>query len=128
MSAPSFPAIPPAVYREPCCPICDGELTSDPDIRQCEACCLYWPVDDPEANGEAEELDGPRCDEEHRPLEDDGYRVTDNGVVLFEGAVYRCIRLASHRGDDPAVCAGIKVAGLSQITDTLTWRTKGGAE
>lgn len=123
MSAPDLPVIPPAVYREPCCPICDGELTSDPDIRLCEACSLYWPTDDLDANGEIEELDGPRCGEEHRPYTDDGYTIDG----LFEGAVYQCIRLASHRGDDPAVCAGIKVAGLERITNTLTWRTKGGA-
>lgn len=126
MTRHAFPVIPPATYRGPLCPVCESELRADSGLLLCEECCLYWPVDDPEAMGEVEELDGPRCGEAHRPLEDDGYEVTHNGVVLFEGAVYRCIRLASHRGDDPAVCAGVKVAGLERITNTLTWRTKGG--
>lgn len=107
--------IPPAIVHAPTCPVCDQELIQDEDW-ECLPCELIWDSDDLDALGEFIDPAQPRCGEEHRPYDDDGYTIGD----LFAGAVYRCIRPQGHESE----CAGVKVAGRARITDTLTWRTK----
>lgn len=111
----SLPVIPPAIWRQPLCSVCEGELVDNGDFWCCEDCALAWDLEDALANGQPDtseyDENEPRCDKEHVHR-------------FFPAAIYRCIRPRGHSFDDgsPTWCAGLKFTDVPRGVASMTWR------
>jgi hypothetical protein len=81
--------VPPLEFRNPDCPLCDAELTSEAgEGWDCHDCGIWWTMD----GDRAERIDDtiPQCPFTYAP-----------------GDHYRCVRDKDH----PGLCAGVPADG-----------------
>lgn len=109
--------IPAAVHLAPQCPVCGITLTGGQLGWCCRYCALEWP-DGSSAAGEYLNPEVERCGRELRPYEAGLAR-----QVIYRGAVFRCIRPATHiEREHPAdLCAGLRVVGGDGVPRARTW-------